>query len=66
MKKGLSNVYIFILNYVQTYVLFISMNQTFYKRAPFVITTDCDVFEKQMLFSLRFLLALSMVNVVCY
>jgi hypothetical protein len=42
------------------------MNQTFYKRAPFVITTACDVFEKQMLFSLRFLLALSMVNVVCY
>jgi hypothetical protein len=39
------------------------MNQTVFKRAPFVITIACDVFEKQILFPLCFLLALSMVNV---
>jgi hypothetical protein len=31
-----------------------------------IITITCDVFEKRMLFSLSFLLALRMVNVVCY
>jgi hypothetical protein len=31
-----------------------------------IITITCDVFEKRTLFSLGFLLALRMVNVVCY
>jgi hypothetical protein len=42
------------------------MNQTFCKIAPFVITIACDILEKRMLFSLSFLLALCIVNIVCY
>jgi hypothetical protein len=38
----------------------------FEKKYLLSITITCDVFEKRMLFSLSFLLALRMVNVVCY
>jgi hypothetical protein len=38
----------------------------FEKEYLFIITLACNVFEKQTLFPLGFLLALRMVNVVCY
>jgi hypothetical protein len=38
----------------------------FWKEYLLIITITCDVFEKRMLFSLSFLLALCMVNVVWY
>jgi hypothetical protein len=38
----------------------------FSKELLLVITIACVVFENQMLFSLCFLLYLSMVNIVCY
>jgi hypothetical protein len=38
----------------------------FFAKEHIFITIACDVFEKQMLFSLCFVLALSMVNDVCY
>jgi hypothetical protein len=38
----------------------------FSRECLLVITIACDVFEKQMLFSLSSSLALCMVNVVCY
>jgi hypothetical protein len=59
--------YIFIIKvFPSLYHVLQSLDQTFSKRAIFVINIACDVFEKQMLFSLCFLLALSMVNGVCY
>jgi hypothetical protein len=42
------------------------MNKNFSKRALFVTTIACDVFEKQLFFLLCFLLTLYMVNDVCY